>query len=619
MTTTPLTATDRLEQFVAQLKSLTDSPQATTKKAREKRRAQTEDIARKIESLKAYLTLAQGQRVTDGKQLGAIAELLLSPGGMPEAWVSWYGKVPQPEQPERLKPEPRLLDLKVGDSITINSQHEGAALKTFEIKEFRGSGRVLTTTNQLFHCDFFSHQPPVTSTQLMTDDCSLVTKIEIDPEFKTLIPPLGAEERAQLEANLLAQGCRDPLVVWKGRNILLDGHNRYDLCTQHGIEFKTVDIELPDRNAAHDWIISNQLGRRNLTPEAVSYLRGKKYNLQKRQGKRNDLTCDQNDHKLTSADCLAQEYKVGSGTIRRDAQYSKAVDTRADVVGEEVRTDLLSRGVKLTKRETLKLAKEASVNPEAVRQKLKQLGETKDIQSTTVPFPYQVGEVCLVIASDEPQLRGRGGCWAIVTKVHEHSCDLQLWNGTAELIKPEYLKSMEYTPEQQQQMQSLCHRIIRLRACGDLEPAAHSILSDLGRKKKPSLTLIEEKLLSVLESEYGLKTTSESKTAQEELREVIRPDSSQFKDAPAYVEVNTNDICVAFMSNLDSLSTAHIKAVGKAIAVRAPHLAPVMATSCAVSSDQAVAIVKALTLIYPEAIRDLIEEINNDLSMNNEQ
>ncbi len=36
------------------------------------------------------------------------------------------------------------------------------------------------------------------------------------------------------------------------------------------------------------------------------------------------------------------------------------------------------------------------------------------------------------------------------------------------------------------------------------------------------------------------------------------------------------------------------------------------------SLRQAVAIVKALTLIYPEAIRDLIEEINNDLSMNND-
>lgn len=38
--------------------------------------------------------------------------------------------------------------------------------------------------------------------------------ILIDEEFKALIPPLSQEERTQLEANLLADGCRDPLVVW---------------------------------------------------------------------------------------------------------------------------------------------------------------------------------------------------------------------------------------------------------------------------------------------------------------------------------------------------------------------------------------------------------------------
>ncbi len=430
-----------------------------------------------------------------------------------------------------------------------------------------------------------------------------------------MIPPLGASEREQLESNLLASGCRDPLVVWKGHNILLDGHNRYEICTSEGIEFSTVSIDLPDRDAALDWIIRNQLGRRNLTPEAVSYFRGMLYEAVKAKvtnpsGKnQHSEVKHQNDvqPKTPTSELLAGELKVGKATIERDARFARDVNTITEVVGDDIRPAILKRSTpkKLTKNKIKDLARQALHDPDAVKEFFSP-GSTKKKPVEPKPFPYKVGEVCQVIASDEPQLRGRGGCWAIVTKVHEYSCDLQLWNGTAELIKPEHLKSMKYTPEEQQQMQSLCHRIIRLRAGGDLEPAAHSILSDLGRKKQPYLTPIEEKLLSVLESEYGLKTT------QEELTEVIRPDSSQKKDEPASVEVNTNEICVAFMSNLDSLSTAHIKAVGKAIAVRAPHLASVMATSCAVSSSQAVAIVKALTLIYPEAIRDLIEEINND-------
>lgn len=54
--------------------------------------------------------------------------------------------------------------------------------------------------------------------------------IKIDPEFKALIPPLDADERAQLEANIVADGCRDPLVLWC--DVLLDGHNRHEICTR---------------------------------------------------------------------------------------------------------------------------------------------------------------------------------------------------------------------------------------------------------------------------------------------------------------------------------------------------------------------------------------------------
>lgn len=88
-------------------------------------------------------------------------------------------------------------------------------------------------------------------------------EFSVDPEFKALIPPLSSEELAQLEQNILAEGCRDALVVWQG--LLLDGHNRFEICTRHGLPFKTVEIEIEDRTAARIWIRNNQTGRRNLT------------------------------------------------------------------------------------------------------------------------------------------------------------------------------------------------------------------------------------------------------------------------------------------------------------------------------------------------------------------
>lgn len=84
----------------------------------------------------------------------------------------------------------------------------------------------------------------------------------IDNHFQSLIPPLSAEEKAQLEENLKVEGCRDTLITWQG--ILLDGHNRFEICERLNIPFRTTEIELADRDAAKLWIIKNQFGRRNL-------------------------------------------------------------------------------------------------------------------------------------------------------------------------------------------------------------------------------------------------------------------------------------------------------------------------------------------------------------------
>jgi hypothetical protein len=92
------------------------------------------------------------------------------------------------------------------------------------------------------------------------------SNLKVDAQLRALIPPLTDEERTQLKANLLAEGCRDALVVWKGHGTLLDGHNRFEICTRLGLDFCVVEIDLPDRAAAKLWIIRNQLGRRNLTP-----------------------------------------------------------------------------------------------------------------------------------------------------------------------------------------------------------------------------------------------------------------------------------------------------------------------------------------------------------------
>lgn len=86
--------------------------------------------------------------------------------------------------------------------------------------------------------------------------------IIIDKEFKALIPPLTDEEYNGLEESILNDGCRDALVLWE--NILIDGHNRYEICKKHNIPFKTEIKELADRDEVKLWMMKNQLARRNL-------------------------------------------------------------------------------------------------------------------------------------------------------------------------------------------------------------------------------------------------------------------------------------------------------------------------------------------------------------------
>lgn len=159
----------------------------------------------------------------------------------------------------------------------------------------------------------------------------LTDEIVIDAEFAALIPPLSAEERTQLEANLVESGgARDALMVWKSPYgaTLLDGHNRYEICTRLGLSFEVREVELEDREEAKDWIDRNQLGRRNLSPDAFRLLLGRRYNRAKNaQGGWNENMNGQNVRSANEAERLASDHGVTERTVRRAGQFAEAVET----------------------------------------------------------------------------------------------------------------------------------------------------------------------------------------------------------------------------------------------------------------------------------------------------
>ncbi len=92
----------------------------------------------------------------------------------------------------------------------------------------------------------------------------VVMNIIVTEELKAYIDPLTEDEYAALERSILAEGCRDALVLWG--DILVDGHNRYSICTKHGLPFQTVqNTRFKSMEDVHLWMIDQHLGRRSVS------------------------------------------------------------------------------------------------------------------------------------------------------------------------------------------------------------------------------------------------------------------------------------------------------------------------------------------------------------------
>ena len=94
--------------------------------------------------------------------------------------------------------------------------------------------------------------------------------VTIDPEFQSLIPPLTPDEFQQLKENCIRDGIQDSLKVWNG--ILIDGHNRFKISEDYDLNYRIEEMEFPDRETVRQWIIANQLGRRNVNTYTRSCL-----------------------------------------------------------------------------------------------------------------------------------------------------------------------------------------------------------------------------------------------------------------------------------------------------------------------------------------------------------
>lgn len=130
-------------------------------------------------------------------------------------------------------------------------------------------------------------------------------------------------------------------------------------------------------------------------------------------------------------------------------------------------------------------------------------------QDDTQLNPFTEGEICQILVRGNSKLNGKAGSWCIVEEVNDSNCIVNTWNDQLE-VPITNLESFEFDEEQYQKIEDIGVRMTNLHNTGKLDKAALWILDGLAKLDTPYLTTLEDKLLQVLEEEYGLidSTTS---------------------------------------------------------------------------------------------------------------
>ena len=197
---------------------------------------------------------------------------------------------------------------------------------------------------------------------------SIKNHIIVFDELKKLIPPLTSEEKAQLKENIIQHGIKDPLTIWETKAsllrtevtldtpdyekldgidddetvyVLIDGHNRYEISKDTGIDFRFTITTFKALQEVKDYMINLQLGRRNLTPDQMSYLRGLRYNQLKKSRGNHDK------NSVNVAKELASEFKVSDRTVKRDGEFADVIDR----LNSQERDSVLSGKTKLPRKQ----------------------------------------------------------------------------------------------------------------------------------------------------------------------------------------------------------------------------------------------------------------------------
>lgn len=198
-----------------------------------------------------------------------------------------------------------------------------------------------------------------------------IKDLVIDEEFEKLLPVLTLEESEKLENNILQYGMLDPIKIWQdpdtGEWIIIDGHNRYNILKKHNIDWHywqdyKIMAELETREDVKQWMLEQQLGRRNLSDAEKYEIVQKFKSVFQKKAKENQSLGGKGLANLPKVDTrkeMAKAIGVSEGTYRK-------LDTVMQSGNEELKQQLREKKVSTDKayQEIKNPKKEESVTPE---------------------------------------------------------------------------------------------------------------------------------------------------------------------------------------------------------------------------------------------------------------
>ncbi|GJM64616.1 ParB/RepB/Spo0J family partition protein [Persicobacter diffluens] len=187
-----------------------------------------------------------------------------------------------------------------------------------------------------------------------------VKDLTILEELESLLPFQLSEETEELKDSIKKEGVRDPFVLWErdGKKILVDGHHRRKSMIELGLEDTAIPFtyrEFSDLEEVIFWMRKNQLARRNLSKDQVSYLRGMLYNEEKGSIAGLKKVDGQNVRSENVAQKIAAESGVNEKTVRRDGKFAEHIQALAEI-DPGIKEDILSKNSKIRKSDVEKLA-----------------------------------------------------------------------------------------------------------------------------------------------------------------------------------------------------------------------------------------------------------------------